>query len=380
MKRAVLWTALVASIITAITWTGLWFYLQINQDSPLPIKDLQAALLSSASHPLVLHIDDQTITVKPAVIEKWFESYTRAYTGREDLRISDRLSDYLQTLSQRTGTPARDVRFVVSEGGMKIIAPSKLGDKLSVGQADQAVRQALLANINDITLPVDTVEPAITEELLSGLNITSKLATGESNFSGSTTSRIQNISVAAELYNGTLIPAGDTFSFNTILGEVDAEHGYVPEKVIKGDKIEYEYGGGICQVSTTMFRAAINAGLAIVERKPHAFPVHYYEPQGFDATIYPGVSDLRFVNDTPSYVLIQTRISGKNLYVDFYGTADGRTVSINGPFQYDIQPDGAMKATFTRTINFADGASTSKTLNSNYKSPNLYPTEPNPYL
>ena len=380
MKRAVLWTALVASIITAITWTGLWFYLQINQDSPLPIKDLQAALLSSASHPLVLHIDDQTITVKPAVIEKWFEPYTRAYTGREDLRISDRLSDYLQTLSQRTGTPARDVRFVVSEGGMKIIAPSKLGDKLSVGQADQAVRQALLANINDITLPVDTVEPAITEELLSGLNITSNLATGESNFSGSTTSRIQNINVAAELYNGILIPAGKTFSFNTILGEVDAEHGYVPEKVIKGDKIEYEYGGGICQVSTTMFRAAINAGLAIVERKPHAFPVHYYEPQGFDATIYPGVSDLRFVNDTPSYVLIQTRISGKNLYVDFYGTADGRTVSINGPFQYDIQPDGAMKAYFTRNINFADGASTSKSFYSNYKSPTLYPTEPNPYL
>src|SRR3989344_9343731 len=261
MKRAVLWTALVASIITALPWTGLWFYLQINQDSPLPIKALQAALLSSASHPLVLHIDDQTITVKPAVIEKWFESYTRAYTGREDLRISDRLSDYLQTLSQRTGTPARDVRFVVSEGGMKIIAPSKLGDKLSVGQADQAVRRALLANINDITLPVDTVDPAITEELLSGLNITSKLATGESNFSGSTTSRIQNINVAAELYNGILIPAGKTFSFNTILGEVDAEHGYVPEKVIKGDKIEYEYGGGICQVSTTMFRAAINAGL-----------------------------------------------------------------------------------------------------------------------
>ena len=220
----------------------------------------------------------------------------------------------------------------------------------------------------------------ITEELLSGLNITDKLATGESNFSGSTTSRIQNISVSAGLYNGLLIPAGDTFSFNTILGEVDAEHGYMPEKVIKGDTIAYEYGGGICQVSTTMFRAAINAGLPIVERKPHAFPVHYYEPQGFDATIYPGVSDLRFVNNMPSYVLIQTRISGKNLYVDFYGTTDGRKVSIDGPYQYEIQPDGAMKAYFTRTINFADGASTSKSFYSNYKSPTLYPTEPNPYL
>src|SRR3989338_1168005 len=380
MKRAVLWTALVASIITAITWASLWFYMQINQDSPLPIKDLRAALLSSASHPLMLHIDNQIITVKPAIIEKWLEPYTRAYTGREDLRISDRLSDYIQTLSRQTGTPARDVRFIVSEEGIKIISHAKPGDKLSIAQADQAVRQALLTNITDVILPVDTVEQAITEELLSGLNITDKLATGESNFSGSTTSRIQNISVSAGLYNGLLIPAGDTFSFNTILGEVDAEHGYMPEKVIKGDTIAYEYGGGICQVSTTMFRAAINAGLPIVERKPHAFPVHYYQPPGFDATIYPGVSDLRFVNNMPSYVLIQTRISGKNLYVDFYGTTDGRKVSIDGPYQYEIQPDGAMKAYFTRTINFADGASTSKSFYSNYKSPTLYPTEPNPYL
>ena len=121
------------------------------------------------------------------------------------------------------------------------------------------------------------------------------------------------------------------------------------------------------------------AGFPIVERKPHAFPVHYYEPQGFDATIYPGSSDLRFINDTAGPVLIQTHIVGKNIYFEIYGKSDGRTVTMNGPYQYDIQPNGAMKAYFTRTISFADGASTSKTFYSNYRSPALYPTEPNPY-
>jgi vancomycin resistance protein YoaR len=283
-------------------------------------------------------------------------------------------------LSHQTGTPAHDVKFTVTNGAIKIVAPASPGATMDVHLADLAVRRALLADINEVTLPVLPVQPTITEETLSGLHLTDKIATGQSNFSGSTVSRIQNITTAAALYNGILIPAGKVFSFNDILGEVDAEHGYAPEKVIKNGKIEYEYGGGICQVSTTMFRAAMEAGFPIVERKNHAFPVHYYEPQGYDATIYPGVSDLRFKNDSPSYVLVQMRTVGKNLYFDFYGTSDGRVVTIDGPHQYDIQPDGAMKAVLTRTISFADGASKSQAFYSNYKSPSLFPTEPNPYL
>jgi len=379
-KRAVLWTALVASLITASTWASVWYYVHASHQEPLPIKDLRAALLSSASHSLSLHIDTQNIQVKPAVIEKWFESYTRAYTGRNDVRVSDRLTDYLQTLAQQTGKPAQDVRFVVTNGKISIIASAQEGKKLTVAGADQMVRQALLADISDVTLPTEPVQPAITEDTISHLNITEKLATGQSNFSGSTLARIQNITVSSALYNGLLIPAGQTFSFNTILGPVEAEQGYAPEKVIIGNSLQYQYGGGICQVSTTMFRAAVAAGFPILERHPHAFPVHYYEPQGFDATIYPGSADLRFINDTPSYVLVQTRMVGKNLYFDFYGTSDGRIVTVDGPHQYDQQPDGSLKAYFVRTINFADGASKSQTFNSVYKSPKLYPTEPNPYL
>jgi vancomycin resistance protein YoaR len=380
IESAALWSALVASLGTAGIWAGIWFYSHSLATQIVPVKNLKATLLSSASHDLTLHIDGQNIIVKRAEISKWLETYTRTYSGNADMRISDRLTDYLTTLSQTAGKPAQDVRFIIVDGKVNIVTPAQIGSKLDVPAADQVIRRAILADITDVTLPIEPTLPAITEDTISRLNITQKLATGKSNFAGSTTARIQNIIVSSRIYNGLLIKPGEIFSFNKILGPVDAAAGYAPEKVIKNGKIEYEYGGGICQVSTTVFRAAVAAGFPIVERKPHAFPVHYYEPQGFDATIYPGESDLRFINDTTSYVLVQAHISGKDLYFDMYGTTDGRTVTVDGPHQYDIQPDGALKAYFVRTINFANGASKSQTFYSNYRSPDLYPTEPNPYL
>jgi len=378
--RVLLWAALISSLVTVGTWASVWYYVSTANSKLEPVKELRPSLLSSTNKTLTLSINGQKVQVKPAVMAKWLELYRRAYTGKEDLRVSDRLSDYLLTLKIQTGTPAKDVRFVVANGEVEIVAPSRPGKELDVQASDDLVRQSLLAGVSEVSLPIVPVQPSITEKTIADLKITDKLGGGESNFFGSSASRIQNISVSSALYNGLLIPAGGIFSFNEILGEVDAEHGYAPEKVINDQKIQYEYGGGICQVSTTMFRAAITAGLPIVERKPHAFPVQYYNPQGFDATIYPGSTDLRFKNDTPSYILVQTRISGKTLYFDFYGTSDGRNVTIDGPHQYDIQEDGAMKAHFVRTINFANGASKSQTFYSNYKSPSLYPTEPNPYL
>lgn len=380
-KNAVLWTALVAATVLAVTWGTVWYYTQAAQAGPVPVKNFQSVLTADTS--LTLVVDGQKINVKSATIKTWLESYTRVYSGKKDLRINDRLTDYLQNLSHQSGTLAKDVKFEVADGKINILAPAKAGTALNVASADKAVRHALLANISEVQLPLVPVAPNLTEDTISGLHITEKLATGQSNFSGSTAARIQNLTVASALFNGMLIPASKTFSFDDILGtsaEVDAAHGYAPEKVIDGGKIAYEYGGGICQVSTTMFRAALNAGLPIVERRPHAFPVHYYEPQGMDATVYPGSADLKFINDTPSYILVQTRIVGHILYFDFYGTSDGRAVTLNGPYQYDIQPDGAMKAVFTRTITYPDGTARSDTFNSNYKSPSLYPTEPNPYL
>jgi len=148
--------------------------------------------------------------------------------------------------------------------------------------------------------------------------------------------------------------------------------------VIKSGKLVYEYGGGVCQISTTLFRAAVNAGLKITERYPHAFPVRYYNPQGFDATVYPPHPDLRFINDTPGHILIQENIKGNQLTFELFGTLDGREIKIIGPTILQSNPDGSMKTVLYQEI-WRDGTLERKQgFWSNYKSPNLYKVERNP--
>ena len=152
---------------------------------------------------------------------------------------------------------------------------------------------------------------------------------------------------------------------------MDGEHGFLPELVIKPGGVVPEFGGGLCQVSTTAFRAAMNAGFPITERRNHSFAVSYYSPQGTDATIYPGSSDMKFVNNLSSSLLIETRIVGKKLYFDFYGTKDDRSVAFEGPTVYDRMPDGSMKATWIRHVT-ENGSTTTQTFNSNYLPPSLF--------
>ncbi|HLC63987.1 MAG TPA: VanW family protein, partial [Patescibacteria group bacterium] len=118
------------------------------------------------------------------------------------------------------------------------------------------------------------------------------------------------------------------------------ETGYLPELVIKGDETIPEYGGGLCQIGTTVFRAALASGLPIVERRNHSYRVVYYEPAGKDATIYDPKPDFKSTNDTSQNILIQTRIEGDNLYFDFWGTADGRIAEQSDSTIYNIKPPG----------------------------------------
>jgi len=359
---------------------GVIAYLRtLSPPPPVPVKNITALIDQTSSHDTVVNVGNKKFVIKKGEVTSWIEPYTRDYTGQKDVRFTNELDNYVLNLAQKINRGPVDAKFTIDNGLAIILTPAQNGQELNISTATTELRQGFLANKSEIILTTKITEPAITAEKISSLGISDRLAVGESNFTGSTLARIQNIKVSSKKYNGLIIKPNETFSFNSILGDVVASTGYVPEKVIKDGKIEYEYGGGICQVSTTLFRAAIMAGFPIVERKPHAFPVHYYEPQGFDATIYPGSSDLRFINDTPGPVLVQTHIVGKNIFFEIYGKSDGRTVTMTGPYQYDIQPDGAMKAYFTRAINFADGASISKVFNSVYKSPNLFPTNPNPY-
>ena len=296
------------------------------------------------------------------------------------------LVDYLTTLSSLINQDPIDAQFTIEGDRVTNFSLSRNGLGLEIDKNIIKIREEILNPPTDeagktnkkFDLEVSTIYPKINSKNINNLGITSFIGKGVSNFGGSPNSRIHNIKIGATKFLGVLIKPGEEFSFNTILGEVGPEQGYKPELVIKRNKTVPEYGGGLCQVSTTTFRAAINSGLPIVERQPHAFPVKYYDPQGFDATIYPPHPDLRFINDTAGHLLIQTKIDGSNLTFEFYGTNDGRKVEIDGPHQYDLKPDGSMKAKFTRKILRHGELVEEKTFYSTYKSPDLYPIQRNP--
>ena len=168
----------------------------------------------------------------------------------------------------------------------------------------------------------------------NALGITDLLATGDSLYRESPDYRMHNIAVGAENLNGHVVRPGDTFSFLERIGPFRLSAGWVEGSIIVADKTEQGVGGGICQVSTTLFRAVLNAGLEIVERWPHLYRVRYYEmgpaPIGIDATVFsPGV-DLKFRNDTNHRIMLRSLVDTQlgSLEFQIWGVNDGRRAEI----------------------------------------------------
>ena len=260
-------------------------------------------------------------------------------------------------------------------------APHQDGQTLGLAEAQSLIRKALLEGRSEVELPVSVKPPRVTLSDLNSLGIKEIIARGQSDFSGSPANRIQNIKVGTARYHGVVIMPGEEFAFNKHLGPIDAAHGFLPELVIKPEGTVPEFGGGLCQVSSTAFRAAFFGGLPITQRRNHSYAVKYYEwisddrasAVGLDATIYPGAQDLKFINDTPGAILIATKVEGKRVYFDFYGTSDGRKVIVDGPHPYDKKASGAVKSKVTRVVAKSGEEPVEITLRSNYVSPNLYP-------
>ncbi|MDQ1284398.1 MAG: binding 4 protein [Patescibacteria group bacterium] len=288
----------------------------------------------------------------------------------------DQAESFIKDLARSVNKDPEDAKLKMEEGRVSIFSLSKPGLKLDEEKSLLAMVEYIKNpdTKDPLELPFEKINPEVSIDSIDNMGVTSLIGEGRSNFRGSPKNRVFNIKVATNRFNGMLIKPGEEFSFVKILGEVDGEHGYLPELVIKKDKTEPEFGGGICQVSTTAFRAAINAGLEITARRNHAYPVSYYNPQGMDATVYVPKPDLRFKNDTPGYILIQTRIEGTELIFNFYGTNDGRKVEIDGPTVLERNPDGSMKTVFTQKV-YDDSSSLIRedVFNSSYDSPSKYP-------
>jgi len=235
---------------------------------------------------------------------------------------------------------AQDAKFAIGTNGKVVeFQGARSGIGLDMEQNITAIQNILYDRVTReetssdvVTIVVQETEPAITTSEVNDLGITEILGVGHSRFAGSPSNRIKNIRNAA--YNklhGTLIAPDEEFSLITALQPFTYEGGYLPELVIKGDRIKPEMGGGLCQIGTTMFRAAMNSGLDITERRNHSLVVPYYNDltnglPGTDATIYEPHPDFRFKNDTGHYMLItaEMNVNTADLYFYFWGTSDGR--------------------------------------------------------
>ena len=192
-------------------------------------------------------------------------------------------------------------------------------------------------------IPVEKTAPEVQTGSVNNLGIKELIGRGTSTFFHSIPSRVHNVVLASSKINGTLIKPGDTFSFNDALGDISQFTGYQQAYIISEGKTILGDGGGVCQVSSTLFRSILNAGLPITERQAHAYRVGYYEqnsPPGLDATVYSPSPDLKFKNDTPNYVLIVARADAKrySLVFELYGTSDGRVANVSRPVTSNVTP------------------------------------------
>ncbi len=259
---------------------------------------------------------------------------------------SDVIREYLQS-NPIDGVPSPKACVIQSEHtdaqGVRRIETSCLGENgYTFDQHSLAgnLKEAFESKKPTVDVALTQVAPVITGMGGSGETVNGTmtlLASGQSNFKGSGAGRKDNVRKALnERINNIVIPQGATFSFNSALGEkVSLSAGWkMALTIFNGGELKPAPGGGICQASTTLYRAALRAGLPILAHKNHSLYVHYYEAYGvgLDATIFMGHQDMIFRNDTPGPIVIQAFNRGDEATVNIYGIDDGRSVTISGPF------------------------------------------------
>lgn len=308
------------------------------------------------------------------------------YSYFEDKKVAD----FVESVAKTINISEKNAVLSYENNAVVIKVKDQVGKELN--KADLALQvQENIVDGKEVLPRVAEKLAQVRSDNLAELGIKELVSTGWSDFKGSPVNRTHNVKTGASKFNGVLIKPDEEFSFNTTLGPVDASTGYLPELVILVDKTVPEYGGGMCQVSSTAFRAALNAGMPILERVNHSYPVQYYTPFGVDASIYLPKPDLVFKNDTGKYVLIQTRVEGTKLYFDFFGTKSTDTVKFSGndkgdgaveniekvsPLIYDKEARG--KGSFTAAFWRHNYDATGKFIKSDkfvskYNSPDNYP-------
>jgi vancomycin resistance protein YoaR len=254
---------------------------------------------------------------------------------------TDTLFAFLTNLAPSLERTSKMPKFTFDEGSKQLIVleHAVIGRSLDVDATITAIDQKLVQGEHTIPLVFKENPPAATDtSTAESMGITQLIHSETSWFAGSAASRVQNIKAAASRFNGVLVAPGEVFSMSDTMGDVSLDNGYAEALIILGNQTIKGVGGGVCQVSTTLFREAFFAGFPIVERHAHAYRVKYYEQvaghqidqalAGLDATVFVPLVDFKFTNDTPYWLLMQTQVDESNSSITwkFYSTLDGRKV------------------------------------------------------
>ncbi|MBW1813672.1 MAG: VanW family protein [Deltaproteobacteria bacterium] len=268
-------------------------------------------------------------------------------SGEKDSSIVPQINEeyllgLLKSTSEQVASSPENPRFIFNDDTRKLdlLTEGKNGRTLDMKTSMGIVQEALARGEHKAILSIDYHSPKISNSSSAQeLGITELVHMESSYFYGSDQARIHNIETAANQFHGLLIPPREVFSMATAMGEISLDNGYSEALIIFNGKTIEGIGGGVCQVSTTLFRTAFFAGFPIVERHPHAYRVSYYEKvsgnkrdpnlAGLDATVYIPLVDLKFKNDTPYWLLMETYVNqtANRLTWKFYSTYDGRTMN-----------------------------------------------------
>lgn len=277
--------------------------------------------------------------ITPAVYAGWIEA-RKIDNGDIIFALNkEKVQAYLATtISPFIDRSAQNAKFIIAGDKVQEFQGNQSGLKLNTEETYNDL-DAVFRDRNyspgefarTVTVAVDMVEPDIKVPEVNNLGIADVLGAGISTFKDSHTNRIKNIANAVKRLNGILIKPDEEFSANKYAGPYTTENGFLPEQVIKGNRIKPEVGGGMCQIGTTLFRMAMNAGMPITERRNHSLVINYYADPingnpGTDATLYEPIVDFKFINDTGNYLLLQANIDYKKQQLTFtlWGRSDGR--------------------------------------------------------
>jgi len=265
---------------------------------------------------------------------------------------SSQFAEKLIPIAAQINRPSKNARFYFDDNTRQLvlIENAVIGRTLDMLATLAAVNQALLRGEHTVPLVIREEPPAITDSATAeSLGIRELIAAHTTYFRGSNAERMQNIRIAAARFHGIFVAPGETFSMGKALGDVSLDNGFTEAWIIYGGRTIKGVGGGVCQVSTTLFRTVFFAGFPIVERHSHAYRVSYYEQTasgrdpnlaGMDAAIYFPLVDFKFVNDTPYWLLMETYFNrvAQSLTWKFYSTSDGRTVTYTTTGPINVVP------------------------------------------